>query len=58
MIAEIRNRGDGQGFIQRDPPRFRRGQSLHILAGPMADSPVPCEEAVSLRTSQGTDSAL
>lgn len=46
VIAEIRAREDEKGYIQLNPPGFRRGQALRIVEGPMADTEALFEEAV------------
>lgn len=46
VVAEIRGREDEQGFIQLNAPPFRRGQTLRIVEGPMADTQALFEEAV------------
>ncbi len=46
VMAEIRSREDDKGFIQLNPPQFRRGQALRIVDGPMADTQALFEEAV------------
>ncbi|HEX6960176.1 MAG TPA: transcription termination/antitermination NusG family protein [Ferrovibrio sp.] len=46
VIAEIRAREGEDGFIRLNPPQFRRGQTLRIVDGPMADTQALFEEAV------------
>lgn len=46
VMDEIRAREDDTGFIQLNAPRYRRGQSLRIVEGPMADTQALFEETV------------
>ncbi|WP_341702893.1 transcription termination/antitermination NusG family protein [Ferrovibrio sp.] len=46
VIAGIRGRETAEGYIQLNPPGFRRGQTLRIVDGPMADAEALFEEAV------------